>query len=508
MANQRAIKAGRAFVELFMVDNKFTRGLQMASRKLKAFGAGVGRIGRRMTAVGGAMLGMAVMAAKSFAKAGDAVHKMAYRTGLATEFLSALGYAAELGGSSLEGMEKAIRRLQRSAYDAGQGSKTVADAFEALGVSVHDASGQLKPTEGLFLEVADALSKIENETLKSALAATLLGRSGTELFGVMDGLADNMREAQRVGAVITPQEAAEAAKFTDIMYTLSVAVKRVIINFGQAMAGPLGEFAEWITDKAVKLAEFVRQNQGWAVTILKVAAGAVILGPALMLLGQAFTAVAVGIAACIFTLGLLMNPFSLAFLATVALGAAIAKVTGQLDRVVESLGGLMSGLLDGVVDALAAGNIEAAMKTMWTNIELIWATAIGGLKLMLIDLFDKVPGLDMRADRWAAAAEMINKVRALENKKHRLFMSTMTPGKPPPLSKGAQAVAAHQTQFTYALGKAADITRGTFSAEAAGRMGGAASWHLLVSKATRETADNTKAMLDAIEDGGMLVGTS
>ncbi|MEY3458647.1 MAG: hypothetical protein RL215_1804, partial [Planctomycetota bacterium] len=40
-ANAQAIRAGRAFVELFADDTKLVRGLRAAERKLQAFGAGV-----------------------------------------------------------------------------------------------------------------------------------------------------------------------------------------------------------------------------------------------------------------------------------------------------------------------------------------------------------------------------------------------------------------------------------------------------------------------------------
>ena len=41
MPNAGAIRAGRAFVELFTDDRKLVRGLKRASRRLKAFAAGV-----------------------------------------------------------------------------------------------------------------------------------------------------------------------------------------------------------------------------------------------------------------------------------------------------------------------------------------------------------------------------------------------------------------------------------------------------------------------------------
>ncbi len=67
-------------------------------------------------------------------------------------------------------MEVGIRRLQRTAYDATRGLSTAVDAFEDLHVNIYAADKQLKSTEQLFMESAAALSRMENNTKKAALA--------------------------------------------------------------------------------------------------------------------------------------------------------------------------------------------------------------------------------------------------------------------------------------------------------------------------------------------------
>ena len=64
MALARAIRAGRAFVELFALrqaqdqadDSKLVRGLKAARAKLHAFGAAVSGIGLKVMAAGGGVL--------------------------------------------------------------------------------------------------------------------------------------------------------------------------------------------------------------------------------------------------------------------------------------------------------------------------------------------------------------------------------------------------------------------------------------------------------------------
>lgn len=58
MAAAQGIRAGAAYVELFVRDNRLARGLAAASAKLKAFGAGIAGVGARVGAVGAAYSGV------------------------------------------------------------------------------------------------------------------------------------------------------------------------------------------------------------------------------------------------------------------------------------------------------------------------------------------------------------------------------------------------------------------------------------------------------------------
>ena len=97
-ASQQGIKAGRAYVELG-VSSKLQAGLKRAQRRLRAFGAGVQRLGRQFTLMGAAMLASLAGAAKHFASYGDQLAKMSKRTGVSVEALSALRFAAARTGA-------------------------------------------------------------------------------------------------------------------------------------------------------------------------------------------------------------------------------------------------------------------------------------------------------------------------------------------------------------------------------------------------------------------------
>src|SRR5262245_48785308 len=138
MPSSQAIRAGAAYIELYTKDSRLVRGLASASKRLKAFGAGVQSLGLKTVALGGAMLTPFIAAVKHFADAGDQLNKMSQRTGVSVESLSELGYAAEQSGADLETLEGGLRKMQRTLVDAAQGSKSANETLHTLGLSIKD----------------------------------------------------------------------------------------------------------------------------------------------------------------------------------------------------------------------------------------------------------------------------------------------------------------------------------------------------------------------------------
>jgi len=165
MPQAGAIRAGRAFVELFADDSKLVRGLKRAQAKLKAFGEGVRNLGLKLAGLGSAVVAPLIASTKVFAKMGDDLAKMSARTGFSVESLSELGFAAELSGTSIEVLENGIRKMQRTIVDAASGMQSAQDALALLGLTVADLDN-LSP-EQQFKLIADRLAAIEDPTLKA-----------------------------------------------------------------------------------------------------------------------------------------------------------------------------------------------------------------------------------------------------------------------------------------------------------------------------------------------------
>lgn len=393
-ANAGAIRAGRAFVELFADDSKLVRGLRAASGKLKAWGSTVTGMGVKLMAGGAAIVGPMLAAAKTFMSAGDALDKMSGRVGVSVEFLSALGHAADLGGSNLEAMENGIRRIQRAAYEASMGTKSYAEAFETLGVQVRGADGQLKGTEQLFMEVAAALSQVENETKRAALAQELFGRSGTALLPMLKGgkagLLGVMEEAKKLGLVMSTEDATAAAELTDAWTRLTSGAKMAVVQIGAALAPALQTAADWMRQFIRPVIDWIKANRALIATAFKIAVGVTAAGAAFVGVGTALTVAGVavgGFATAISTvaslLGVLLSPIGLA----VAAIAGVVYYSGAAGKALEWLADRFEDLREfaakawgGISDAIAAGDISLAFEIVWASIRLVWAKGVAWIK--------------------------------------------------------------------------------------------------------------------------------
>ena len=301
---------GKAAVEngLKQVDSK----AEQLAGKLKQVGSSVTNAGGTMAkwvtgpiaAAGGGLLALA----KSTANAGDEIQKMALRTGFSTEALSEYKHAAELSGTSLDSVEKAVKRMQKGLLDAERGMSTATNALDSLGLSVADLQG-LSPEEQ-FDKMAMALASIEDPSRRAALAQEVFGRAGTELLPMLDagadGIAEMRQEARDLGIVFDQEAADAAAQFNDDLDRLKKSFGGVFQELGKKLIPlfvdelipaikeniiPLvKDFGEWIG----KLIEwFANLDPKWQKIILGAIGLAAALGPVLVAIGKIITAIGV-----------------------------------------------------------------------------------------------------------------------------------------------------------------------------------------------------------------------
>jgi hypothetical protein len=323
MASQGAIKAGRAYVELFADSSRLAAGLKHAEAQLRKFGESATKIGKSVMMAGTAMLAPFAASVKIFSSMGDNLAKMSKRTGFAVETLSELKFAAERSGASIEVLEVATKKMQKTISDAANGSASAADALGRLGLSA--AELQALSPEQQFLTIASALAEVQDATERAALSQLVFSEQGTKLLPMLEGGADGLaalrKEAHTMGLVVSGEAAAAAEVLTDKMGDAWAQIKMAAFQIGAALAPAVIEASTAIRQAVQDFTAWVQRNEEAIVAAAKFAAAILALGAGIYTLGKLAGAFAMVVKA---VNGLRV---ALSFLAAHPVIAALAAIT-------------------------------------------------------------------------------------------------------------------------------------------------------------------------------------
>lgn len=149
----------------------------------------------------------------------DNMAKMSEKTGITVESLSKLAYVAGQSGTSVEILQKSMKFLNTSIYDASKGNATAIDKFKEFGIQVFNVDGTVKSAEQTLIAAADAYTKLDSEAAKTALAVELFGKAGIDLMPMLSegsaGIKALTDEAKNLGLEIDSKTAASAERFND-----------------------------------------------------------------------------------------------------------------------------------------------------------------------------------------------------------------------------------------------------------------------------------------------------
>lgn len=164
----------------------------------------------------------------------DRLDELSAKTGISTEELSKLGYAAKLTGTDLEDLNGAFDKLAKNAVKALDPTSKQAEIFKALGVEVKDSNGNLKTTDDLIKDVATAFKQLNDDTLEAAAAQELFGKSGAGLLEFLnlgaDGLAEMGQKATELGAVFDEETTKAAADLKDEFDNLKTITGALLVD--------------------------------------------------------------------------------------------------------------------------------------------------------------------------------------------------------------------------------------------------------------------------------------
>lgn len=175
------------------------------------------RVTAPIIALGTALFATAVKASNM----ADEIDKMSIRSGVSRERLQELKFATDQVGVSMSDVETAVDGLRRRLVQVDDGTGRTGANLERLGVSIRDASGEMRSMDDLFPEIVAGLSKIENETERGSLAVDIFGRSASNLAPLLaqgaEGIEELSARARELGLVMSDENIAEMVAFKDAM---------------------------------------------------------------------------------------------------------------------------------------------------------------------------------------------------------------------------------------------------------------------------------------------------
>ena len=187
-------------------------------------------------------------------------------TGLSTEKLQELNYAAELVDTSVDTITGSMTKNLKAMDSAREGTGAAAEAYAKLGVSVTNADGSLRDQEEVYWEVIDALGNVSNETERDALAMDILGKSAKELNPLIEAGSDTMaalaEEAHETGYVMSDEMLGAFGEFDDQMQRLNNGTTAAKNALGMVLLPTLGDLAGDGTDLLNEFTNAVLDSEG------------------------------------------------------------------------------------------------------------------------------------------------------------------------------------------------------------------------------------------------------
>jgi hypothetical protein len=204
-------------------------GLKGLGRQAELLRTGIRTLGDALAGVA-TIGGLATLVDRSISAA-NAIGKTADTIGVGVEALQELRFAAKASGVEQQTLDMALQRFTRRAAEAAQGTGEAKHAFAQLGIALRDQSGNLRSSEDLFGDVADAFARIEDPAERVRLAFKLFDSEGVALVNLLRGGSDaleQMRERARdLGIVLDEHLVRDAERARTELDTLSQVISAI-----------------------------------------------------------------------------------------------------------------------------------------------------------------------------------------------------------------------------------------------------------------------------------------
>lgn len=375
--------------------------LNAAGKSMQAFGKKVEDAGKKMQPISraatAALTAVGGLAYKSITAADD-LNTLSKQTGISTDELQKMQYAADLVDVSVDDITGALKKLKPKITEDNA-------ALAALGVATTNADGSLRSATDVFYDSLNALSQIANETERDQVAMELFGRGADSLAGIIDdggkALKDYGKEAEDLGLILDGDTLDSLNKMNDTIDKTKATVGASFAEFGATAATVLAPALEKVAGIIGTVTEKLRNlTPEQTETIMKILGVVAAIAPVLIIGGKIIKLV--GTVTSVLS-GL--NPVTLIIMAVVAAGILLYKnwdkikakaveIAGKIretwENVKTSVTNAVTNLKEGVTNAFES--IKTTATNIWSKITNTITSKITAAKNTVKNMIDKIKG--------------------------------------------------------------------------------------------------------------------
>lgn len=345
--------------------------LKAVGGKLREAGGKIEEVGRKLSGIsaGAAAVGTGLLKLGYDAvTSADDINTLAKQTGISTDEIQKMRYAADLVDVSLEDITGALRKMKPKMDENNE-------TFQRLGVSVTNADGSLRSATDVFYDSIDALSKVQNETERDQLAMALFGKSADQLAGIIDdggaALKQYGTEAENLGLIMSGDTLDALNQTNDVIDQTKARLAGTMAQIGADVATVLGpaleKGAEWIGTITAKLRELTPEQ---AETILKIVGIVAAIGPVLVIGGKLIAGVGFLISILGSVVGFLGGPLTIAIAAIIAVGVLLYKNWDTIKEKATELWNGVKSTFESIKNTVSSvvSSVIGKMQALWSKI--------------------------------------------------------------------------------------------------------------------------------------------
>lgn len=243
------------------------RGIQGIEKAGRDASAAMGGIGRALGSLTGGLLalgtGLSAAGVAAFAKgaidAADNMRDLGQKTGVSVEMLSKFQQIANQSGTDIDSVGNAMVKLSRGmAEAAATGRGPAAEALQTLGISAVDASGKLRGTDEVMIEISKRFQQMPDGAQKTALAVDLLGRSGANAIPMLNELAGRI---DSVNATMSTEFADKADAYNDSLAAMGAVFGQIGMEIAGQLLPYLSDAVDWLAKVGIGFRDFIVANR-------------------------------------------------------------------------------------------------------------------------------------------------------------------------------------------------------------------------------------------------------